>query len=488
MKNRTIKASGLWLSVVGLTSLITACHTPTTPPEAGRSWVAPEWAETRADQEDWAAIRAQTLSTTGTLTLAELVDQALLANPTLQNSWAQARQSEARMQQARSAYYPSLSANAAYKAGRSDNNTLGEASSLTQYGPDASISWLLLDLGGRSARVNAGIDELLSYNYQYNQTLQDLLRDVQNAYYNLYSAQAAVLAAQSTVDSSAKTLEATQAREEAGLGIHLDVLQAQTDHEQALYKLEDALAMVKTAQGALASTLGLPADTPLEIAPPEQAMPSVTNLTEERISSIIDRSLARRADVAAAQAALRAAEYAVKAANSDYWPTLTAGGQADKTWNRFENDALTDTDSYTYLGYLGLSWTVFDGFLNVNKKQEALANQEALRAQLRGAELAAGTDVWNSFYSLKSALKKQVFARAALDSANEAYSQALDSYNAGLKDITFLLSSQASQATANSTLVSAENEMYIALVALAHATGSLSEEQSGINKLTMTEE
>lgn len=488
MNNRKIKDFGLWFSVVGLTTLITACHTPTAPAETGRSWVAPEWAEARENQESWATIRAQTLSTTGTLTLAELVDQALLANPTLQNSWAEARQSEAQMQQARSAYYPSLSANASYKLGRSDNNPLGEATSLTQYGPDASISWLLLDLGGRSARVNAGIDQLLAYNYQYNQTLQNLLRDVQNAYYNLFSAQAAVQAAQSTVDSSAKTLEATQAREDAGLGIHLDVLQAQTDHEQALYKLEDTLARVKTTQGALASTLGLPADTSFEIAPPQQTMPGVTNLTEERISSIIDHSLARRADIAAAQAALRAAEQAVRAANSDYWPTLAAGGQANKTWNRFGEDALPDTDSYTYLGYLGLSWTVFDGFLNVNKKQEALAKQESLRAQLRGAELAAGADVWNSFYNLKSALKKQLFAQAALDSANEAYSQALDSYNAGLKDITFLLSSQASQATANSTLVAVENEMYIALVALAHATGSLNEEQDGINTFTMTEE
>lgn len=478
----------LGAGALALTVLAAGCHTPSAPADARRSWTAPEWAQSRSDQNDWTEVRAQTLSVTGALTLAELVDEALQANPALRTSWASARQSEAQMGQAQSAYYPSLSVNGNYQTGESDNNTLEKKASVSIYGPDASISWLLLDLGGRGDRVNAAIEQLLSSNYQFNQALQDLLRDVQQAYYNLYSAQAAVQSAQSTVESSAKTLEAAQAKEKAGLGIHLDVLQAQADHEQALYNLEAASAGVKSAQGNLATTIGFPADIPFEIAPPQQAMPASESFTEEKITAMIDRSLKRRADIASLQAALRAAEYSVQAADSDYWPTLSAGVQANKTWNRYDLEELPDSDSYTYLGYVGLSWTVFDGLLNVNKKKEALAKQASIQAQLRSAELSAGADVWNSFYTLKSALKKDVFARSSLSYADEAYAQALDSYNAGLKDITFLLNAQASQSTARSTQVAAENEMYIALVALAHATGSLSEEPDRINTFSVMEE
>ena len=487
MSSAVKTSRSLHISAMMIMALAAGCHTPSAPTNPQTSWTAPEWVESQSN-DDWMSLRSQTLSTTGALALAELVDQALQANPSLQKSWSEARQYEAQVGQARSAYYPTLSADGKYQLGRSDNNTLEKSTAFSSYGPEASINWLLLDLGGRSAKVNAAIQQLLASNYQFNQSIQDVLRDVQKAYYNLYSAQAAIEAAQSTVESSAKTLEATQAKEKAGLGIHLDVLQAQTDHEQALYKLEDAVSGVKTAQGALATTLGLAPDVPLTIAPPQQTLPSLTNFTEEAITTMIDRSLEHRPDIAALRASLRAAEYSVKSANSDYWPTLSAGAQADKTWNRYDEDQFPDSDSYTYAGYLGLSWTVFDGFLNVSKKNESLAKQEMLRAQLRNAELAAGADVWNAFYTLKSALKKEQFARAARASADEAYTQALDSFNAGLKDITFLLSAQAQQATARSTLVAAENEMYIALVNLAHATGSLSGEPDSINTISVMEE
>ena len=186
-------------------------------------------------------------------------------------------------------------------------------------------------------------------------------------------------AAESDVEAAEKTLESTKQREAAGLGIHLDVLQAQTDYENSRYNLEEARAQVQTGRGSLAQVIGLPADAPLAIAEPSAALPTMDALTAAGIADMISEALTRRADVAALRAGVLAYENSVKASESDLWPTLSAGANADKSWTRYSEDNLTDVDTYTYLGYVALSWNVFDGFLTLNEKKAAEAELEAAR-------------------------------------------------------------------------------------------------------------
>jgi len=451
--------------------VLTGCSTPSAPSLQTVMWEPPE----PSDQmnAEWETIRQTTWSVTGQVVMAQLVDQAVMANPTLRQAWLNAKEAEAEIGQVKSLYYPSLSVSMDGQQGRSDNNALGLATGVTSYGPDATLQWLLLDFGGRRASLRAAAEQLLSSNYQFNQSFQDLLRDVQEGYYSLYSAQAAVDAATATVDASLKTLDAAKQRESAGLGIHLDVLQAQSDYDSALYNQEDAKASVYTAKGQLAQIIGLPADTPLTIADPESKPPSMEDLSKETISMIMDNAMNNRPDIAALRALLSAAEYTVKAKNSDLYPQFTIGGQAGKTWNKYSEDQLTDNDSYTYLGSIGVTWDIFDGFLNLSKKRAAEAQYQVALAQLQSAELAASADVWSKYYAFVTSTKKLTFAETSLDSSQEAYNQTLDSYNAGLKDIVSLLNAQSQLSTARSSRVTAENELNIAFIDLAHATGSL---------------
>jgi outer membrane protein TolC len=461
-------------------SLTTGCSTPQAPVSADRIWEPPEdQFERTSDDGVWEGLRSRKLD--GPVALAELVDRAIQANPSLRQQWALAKQSEYTMRQTESAYYPSLTVKGNVQSGKTDNNALNEGTTVTSYGPQAQLQWLLLDLGGRSASVKAAAEQLLSSNYTFNQTFQDVLRDVETAYYSLYSAQAAVTAAQANVEASLKTLDAAKQREKAGLGIHLDVLQAQTDYDKAQYDLEDALATVKTSQGQLAQVVGLPADAAIEIIAPQRDLPGAEDISQDDIGKIIDDALGRRPDIAALRATVNASQFSVESASSDLWPQLVAGGTADKTWNRYSLDQLENNDTYTYLGYVALSWDIFDGFLNLNKERASQAALEAAREQLQSAELAASADVWSKYFTLQSTLKKLNFARTALATSEEAYSQALDSYNAGLKDITFLLNSQSQLSAARSTMVATENELYIAYVNLAHATGVLNVNNTRMN-------
>lgn len=448
------------------------CRTPSVPADPGELW--------QPDDKDARRIEAVApdhapapWATNATVSLQQLIEYALVSSPALRKSRAEARQAEAAMRQSRSAYYPSIDLTASGKAGRSDANALEKDADYMTYGPAASLSWLLLDAGGRGATSRAAFQNLLAANYTFNRSLQNLLLSVHTDYYALHSAQAAVAAAEASLSAAEKTLESARKRAEANLGIQLDVLRAKTDFEQAQYNLENARASVSTAKGQLAQTVGLMANAILNIAPPDAVAFTENDWPESRVNILIDAALAGRPDIQAARAAVLSAQYSVRAVSSDRWPSLTAGVQAEAVATRYSDDDFSDTDSQTVLGSLALSWNIFDGYMTLNKKREAESLLEAKREDLRAAELAVSQEVWSKYFALRSAIKKQGFAESALESAQQAYTQANDSYTAGLKDINFLLDAQSQLSNARSTVVTAENDVYTAYLDMLYALGDL---------------
>jgi outer membrane protein len=446
---------------------------PTAPESGQQPWRSQEGQPAKEPEGGWREGRAAPWAADARVALADLIDQALLANPSLGQSWAAARQAEAEMRQAQSPYYPTATVEGRAGLTRSDANSLGREIETTTLTPQGSLAWELLDAGGRRAGLQGAAQRLVAANYEFNQALQDVLLEVQTAYYALHSAQAGMQAAQDNFGAAVKTLEAASSKLEAGLGIELDVLRARTDYEQAQYDLEEARATIFSARGRLAQAVGLPADVPMEIEPPQTAMPTEEEWPEDRVGNLMDEALARRSDVAAIRARVAAAERAVRVASSSLWPKLVAGAQADQTSSEYDAAELEDGDTTTYGGYVALTWTVFDGFLARNEQRAAQAALDAARQAARAAELSAGQDVWNRFYGLRSAIKKFGFAGAALETSEKAYQQADDSYKSGLKDIVYVLDAQSALSSARSLYVAAENEVYVAYVNLIHALGSL---------------
>src|ERR1019366_4364796 len=88
-----------------------------------------------------------------TISLAEAVDVALRNSPVTRQSWLLARAAAAGVGGRRSALFPSVELDA--QAGRQKQTSSGAYLStlLTTYGPTASLSFLVLDLGGRSADI-----------------------------------------------------------------------------------------------------------------------------------------------------------------------------------------------------------------------------------------------------------------------------------------------------------------------------------------------
>ena len=411
------------------------------------------------------------------LTLEVLQAHAVTSNPVLHQRLQQARQSEARMRQAMSAWFPTVNLDATIGVRNSDEVLVASNRlTTTHFGPQASLSWLLMDFGARSANVRAALLETLAANHQFNQTVQDVLLEVHVAYYNLLGAQAAITACQTNLATSATTLDAATLKESGGLGTRLDRLRAKTDYEQSRSQLESSRSAEAAAKSRLAVAVGWPASASLNVVMKQTNLPDESDWPENRIEGWIEQAIAQRPDVISARFSVHAAEQKWRATRSERYPRLTGEVQAEQTENRYSDHSIEDLDSTEYTAQLALSFNVFDGRLTANRIRAATEALEEARQREREIELIVGKSIWDRYYELRSAIRQLGFSRAALDSAEEAFTMTEERYRSGLCDIVFLLDVQNSLSSARRTWIAAVNDVFVAQIRLTHATGTLGRE------------
>jgi len=422
----------------------------------------------------WKAIQKQKKKSEKAFTLTELIDTALKNNPQTRQSWENVRVARAVEKQAESELYPQLTISERItKEKQFSSSSLGSLPKKiddTYYGPSAELTYLLLDFGGRSGRVESTFQKILEANSLYDQSLQDLILNVQTAYYNYYSAQSQVQAAGLDVENTKSDYDAAQQRFDVGLVPKLDLMQAKANYENSLYKFEDAKGNLKNAKANLTLVIGVPADTDIDIAAPAKELP--TNIDEDNVSRLIEESIRKRPDVSAIRAELNSKKAAAKAALSDVLPDLNLGLNAQQTTSRYHKPAGVKNDEHDYSGFLSVDWDVFDGFNNWNKKKQADYEANIALDNLIQAELEASSDVWVKYYNFITAVQKLKYSSSFFDTSKISYDLALESYKAGLKSILDLLQAQSNLSQARSQFIQSRQDVFVAVAGLAHSTGT----------------
>lgn len=467
------------LHLIALPATLTAalwlagCRTAPAPTSATTPWTPPSDA-TRSDAV-WAGVRAQTTDLSKPLSLPELVDLALHNNPASRKAWHEARAAARQVEQARGYFMPAFTGT----AGATRRHVAALPESLDrnnmQYGPGIQMNYLLMNFGGgREAAIEQALQTVYAANFTFNSTIQDILLAVETSYHAVISAQAAVEASNANVADAAKALETAKARLNSGLGTHLDELQAQAASDGALFSRAAAAGLLKTARGVLAQAVGVPADVSIALVAPTTDIPAT--LDAQDLKRMTDDALQRRPDIAALRAALAAKEANVKVIGSPSWPSLYLNGGISHSLYEYYGgippaSAGAEEKDWTYSAGVSLQWTLFDGLQTINAKRAAREQAAALRDQLQQAELAAAADVWTRYANYETALEKYRFSAALLESASAAHALAQRSYEAGLGGILDLLNAENQLAQARSQQVTARQEVFSTLAALAHATG-----------------
>lgn len=436
-----------------------APHVPWTPPTPSASPAGPGVPPAEQVPPDIAQRLQQ-------LTAGDVVDLSLRNNPATVQAWANARAAAAAFGASRSAYFPEVDLGASVTRVKTAATAGRTAVRQTTYGPSATLTWLLLDFGGRGGAIENARQALLSADWTHNATINDVVLQALVAFYDYVASGALVSAQRESVKDAQANLDATEARRTVGTATIADVLQARTALSQAQLALETTEGSRQTARGALALALGVPANLPYDVDSVTAPVP-VAALADS-VDGLIERAVRDRPDLAAARADAAGAQARVRQLRGARLPSITATGDGGFTYI-----ANKPGGGSNYTVGLGLSVPLFNGFGREYAQRQAEFLADAAQARERSLEQQVTYQVFSSYYSLQTATRSVQTAADLLASATQSTEVALARYKAGVGTVLDLLAAQSALATARAQVVQSRLSWQTSLAQLAHDAGAL---------------
>ena len=401
------------------------------------------------------------------LTLAEVVDLALCNNPQTRAQWASVRTQAAQLGISMSSYLPTFTGQISDSHSRS--SSAGTTTSSAQKSASVTASYLLYDFGGRAASVESAQQLLIAANAARDEVLQDTLLSAVQAYYTLLSVRASVLAYQVAETAAEKSLNAAQARSDAGTATLADRLQAQTAWSQAKLSRIRAAGEAANAQGTLANIMGFDAAQPFELlTPTDEAVAEQDLKIEQSIGKLIADARQRRPELLAAEAQIKASEAQLAAANANGRPSISLNGALGLSKASDMPNAVRNQN----VG-IALSVPLFTGFKNNYQTRAAQAQLEGKVADRDRIANQIALDVWKAYQALLTNSQALVAANDLLASADQSEKTISGRYQAGLGNILDVLTAQSALASARQQQVNALYDFKASKFVLAQAIGQL---------------
>jgi outer membrane protein len=449
------------------------------PQRADREWTAPAVVGSQftfTDTAIGAGPHAPAAVQTGQpYDLPSLIDVALLNNPETRRAWSAARSAAAGFGSAQAPYYPQ----AAFSSDNGYQRTIielpGAAAVLKQWQADpmVAMNWTLLDFGRRKSGSDSAQDRLIAANLAFNRSIQDVVFNVESAFYALDAADGAVIAAQQNLKLAETDFDAVRQRVDLGLATEPQLLLAKETVAQSRFDLANAQLMVRDAEAQMAVALGVPADPPVRIVGLEnQAPPQELNRSVE---ALIAEARRARPDLAARVASMRASEADVSHARAQFFPLVgLSTSYGENMWNfTFLTPRTVQTGQPQYSALLTLRWDIFTGFGRLNDVRRAEDDREVARAELRSAEINTIAEMWRAYFELDSSRSKYAFAQSLVTASEESYNANLETYRQGLSTIVELLTAERDLANARYTFIQSKAQLLTAYAAVAYAAGAV---------------
>jgi outer membrane protein len=320
-----------------------------------------------------------------------------------------------------------------------------------------SLSQLLFDFGKNyaSTEVARRLAEVALEDTELQRQL--VTQTVKEAFTNINFAQRLIRVNEQALQRAELNLRSARGFFEVGTRPKSDVTRAEVDVANARVDVIRARNAERLARVALATAMGLPAVTPLQIE---------DNLIYQPISMdpvrLLEEALRQRPESRQAKLQADAADSRVRRAFRDFFPDITGGG--------FYGGARTDLSEVWELN-LNLSWAIYDGGNRIARYREARANFEAAQARVKSTELDISREVEQAQSNVIESQERIQAAQVAVASAQENFRLAQGRFDAGVGTILELTDAQLALTQAQNTEAQALADYRIALARLDRATG-----------------
>jgi outer membrane protein, multidrug efflux system len=471
-----IRAQGRLLAVrslaLGATLLLAACNlgphyvrpdipapaawTPVTPESTPSGPAAPD-NPTWPDAQWWHAF--------GSPQLDRLINQAQQANDDLKAAVARVQQSDAQVRISGAPLFPAV--NAGFTPARQRMFLPnGSSSTITFDSFTAELTATYeLDFWGRNAALRAAaVAEATGSRYDRETVQLSLFASVATTYFTVVSLRDRVEVATTNLANARETLRGLQLEQQVGTATGLDVAQ-----QQSLVDTEDATLPALRAQlshelAALAILLGT---TPDQLQLDDTTLEKIG--TPAVATGLPAGLLARRPDVASAEAQLVAANANVRAARAAFLPTiaLTAGGGAEST----ALSTLLLPGSRIFDLSAGLTQPIFQGGAIAGAYAQNKGRYQELLADYHKAVISAFGNTQDALTQVHESAEQVLRQQRATQTARRAYEYSQQQFHAGTINILTVLTTETALLTAQDTQAQVRLAHLSALVSLYQALG-----------------
>ncbi|MCB2225411.1 MAG: TolC family protein [Desulfarculaceae bacterium] len=395
------------------------------------------------------------------LSLDQAVGLALKKNPTLEAARQEVAQAEGRVTQATSRWFPQLNATADYTRNYSDRSrTSNYSGNYNYYDTGLTLTQKIYDFGQTGGKVEASRQELSATQHDLGTRRDEVVLAVRASYFEVLKNQRLVKVAVKTLASQQRHLEQAKGFYATGLRPKIDVARASVDLANARLALISAQYRQREARVALERIMGgRPWKSDYALAS-EKGLPPLPG----KLDPLLAEALAQRPEMASVKALVAASQGRLESAQGGYWPSLDAGGsyQYGNTELPLENN---------WEAGVGLSWSIFSGFLTKGQVNEARAQILQRKARLRELELGIGEEVEQAWLVVRESLERIEVARTALEAAEENFRLSQGRYDNGVGNAIEFTDAQVSRFQAASDLVKARYNYLQAFAALERALG-----------------
>ncbi len=399
------------------------------------------------------------------LSLPELTEFALRNNPRTRQAWLAARAAAAGVAIEKADLLPQISGTYAMIRSQQVANAGNIVPWQTRFGPSVSLSYVLFDFGVRGYQVESSEYRLLAANLSHNRVLQDVIFQVEQAYYRLIGNDALVRINSQSLNNAKTALEAAQKRRESGLATVADVYRAETLVAQSQLNLTRSSGELEKSRGQLASVVGLPVNAAISVQPLQQP-PQITAMTTG-ISDLLEKAKTSRPDLVAAEAQVRAAEANAKAVARAGLPTIEVTGGGGHT---LFNDNRAAASNYS-IG-LALRIPIFTGFRDTYSARLAQVQAETAAANRDVLFRQTEVEVWQGYYDLKTTTSSISSTQAQVRSAEQTSQATLARYQSGFGSILDLITAQQDESNARVQQIQSYLDWFTTLARLQVAVGA----------------
>jgi NodT family efflux transporter outer membrane factor (OMF) lipoprotein len=403
--------------------------------------------------------------------LNELMSQAQTANDDIAAAIARIQQADAQARIAGAPLLPSFGLDAAGTRQRALQPALAPSgklaptpTTLNTFTTALTASYEIDFWGKNRALHDAARMAALASRYDRATVELTVMQSVASTYFQALELRDRLKVAHENVASARDTLKGLQLEAQVGTVTALDVAQQQT----TVATLEAAIPPLNQQLGQTLDALAILVGKQPEAV--DVSSGTLADLVEPQVQpGLPSELLARRPDVAQAEAQLIAANANIAAARAAFFPTISLtgdGGFASASLSKLFNPV-----SRAWSATAGLTQPIFQGGALVGQYQLNKGRYAELLADYHKAVISAFGNVEDALVSVQQSADQLQRQQEAVATARHAYELTQAQFHAGVINILVVLSTETALFTAEDTLVQVKYSHLNALVGLFSALG-----------------